>query len=214
MLDIEDLRKEYTGRSLGRKEVDADPFRQFKNWFQQALDTRIHEPNAMTLATADRTGNPSARIVLLKGFNQDDGFVFYTNYRSRKGRQLEENPRAALVFLWHELQRQIRIEGEVSRLSREASREYFQSRPRGSQVSAWASPQSESVKSREALKERVDEVVAKFGSEGQLPLPPDWGGYGLKPRRLEFWQGRANRLHDRIEYTWEDSAWIIRRLAP
>ena len=167
----------------------------------------------MTLVTASSNGQPSARIVLLKEFDQR-GFVFFTNYESRKGQELAENPQAALLFCWLELERQVRIEGRVERVSAEESLEYFQSRPKGSQIGAWASPQSRAIPGREVLEEKIQELTARYQNEEVLPLPPNWGGYRLRPQQVEFWQGRENRLHDRILYTHTGADWRLDRLAP
>lgn len=207
------LRKSYQLAGLRRRDLAADPLDQFRKWFQQALEAGVPEPSAMTLATADPSGCPSARIVLLKGMDER-GFLFYTNYQSRKGRELGENPRAALVFFWSELERQIRITGEVSRLSPEESALYFESRPRGSRLGAWASEQGQPVTNREHLIERFREYRRKFLGQ-PIPMPSYWGGYVLHPVRIEFWQGRVNRLHDRFQYTRsQEGAWEVARLAP
>ena len=196
---------------LHEKDLDADPLAQFGAWFDEALRSGLALPNAMTLATATRTGLPSVRTVLLKGFDAR-GFVFYTHYRSRKGRELEENPRAMLLFCWEELERQIGIEGSVKRVSPAESDEYFRSRPLGSRLSATVSAQSEVVASREALEAKLEEASTRLGESP--PRPPNWGGYRLVPERLEFWQGRKDRLHDRLCYRRAAGAWKIERLAP
>lgn len=212
-IEIENLRKEYTAKTLEVEDVRIDPFDQFEAWFAEAMQARLPEPNAMTLATAV-DGQPSARIVLLKGFDRD-GFVFYTNYRSRKGEELRQNPRVALVFLWLELQRQVRIEGKAERIDPAESTRYFQSRPRGSQIGAWASPQSAVIEHREVLEERYRVLEEKYAEREPLPRPGHWGGYLVRPHRLEFWQGRPSRLHDRIQYRQEENGqWKIERLAP
>jgi pyridoxamine 5'-phosphate oxidase len=186
--------------------------RQFARWFGDAHRAELLEPNAMTLATATPDGEPSARIVLLKGADER-GFAFFTDYRSRKGQDLEANPRAALVFHWGELERQVRITGAVSRVSREESEAYFRSRPRGSRLGAWTSQQSSVIPSREALEERLGKMAARFdGSD--VPLPPHWGGFRVRPDTIEFWQGRESRLHDRIRYVREGGVWRIERLSP
>jgi pyridoxamine 5'-phosphate oxidase len=210
--DAADLRKEYTRAGLAESDVAADPVEQFCRWFDAALDAGLHEPNAMTVATAARDGRPSARVVLLKGFDSR-GFVFYTNYEGRKGRELEENPRAALLFYWGELERQVRIEGTVSRASEEESDAYYASRPRGSRLGAWASEQSRTVEGREVLEDRIGDLEAEYEGH-EVPRPPFWGGYRVRPEVVEFWQGRENRLHDRIVYRWEDGRWEIERLQP
>ncbi len=210
--DIAALRKEYALRGLRKSDLDPDPMRQFSNWFEEALRTQPDDPNAMTLATADGNGQPSVRVVLLKGFNAR-GFVFFTNYESRKARELAVNARAALNFFWPALERQVCVTGIVEKVSREESAAYFHSRPVGSQHGAWASRQSESVPDRDFLEARLREVAERFGDE--VPLPPKWGGYCLRPDRMEFWQGRPNRLHDRLAYAAQpDGAWKIDRLSP
>ena len=209
---IADMRREYTLGGLHESEVDPDPFGQFAVWFDEAIAAEVIESNAMTLATATPDGIPSARIVLLKDVDPT-GFVFFTNYDSRKGGELEANPRAALLFYWAQLTRQIRIEGDVRRVSVAESDAYFQSRTRASRVSAWASRQSAVIPSREALEARVAELEARHGAD--IPLPPFWGGYRLEPCRFEFWQGRPNRLHDRLRYSKQpDGGWLIERLSP
>ena len=210
--DVADLRKEYTRAGLAESDVAADPIEQFRRWFDAALDAGLHEPNAMTVATATRDGSPSARVVLLKGFDSR-GFVFYTNYEGRKGRELEENPRAALLFYWGELERQVRIEGTVSRVSEEESDAYYASRPRGSRLGAWASEQSRTVEGRKVLEERIADLEAEYEGR-EVPRPPFWGGYRVGPEVVEFWQGRENRLHDRIVYRRDDGGWKFERLQP
>jgi pyridoxamine 5'-phosphate oxidase len=212
-VDLARLRTEYQQRSLSEQDVDPDPIRQFQLWLSEAIGAQAHEPNAMTLATCTRDGVPSARTVLLKGIDEA-GFVFATNYRSPKGVELEANPRAALVFFWPTLERQVRVEGEVQKTSAEESDAIFHVRPPGSQVGAAASPQSQPVASRQALEEQF-EMIRKRYPDGNVPRPPHWGGYRLRPRRIEFWQGRPNRLHDRIDYQRDGASnWTIRRLAP
>ena len=204
---------EHVSRGLRRSDLDPDPIKQFGNWFTAAIEAGIRDVTAMSLATAGRDARPSARIVLLKGFDQD-GFVFFTNYESEKGKQLEANPYAALALYWIELDRQIRISGKVKRTSRKESQTYFHSRPVGSQLSAWASRQSEVIDARRVLDARMAEMTERFAGK-PVPLPPHWGGYRLKPDRVEFWQGRLNRLHDRFRYTLQpDGNWLIDRLAP
>jgi pyridoxamine 5'-phosphate oxidase len=215
MTTLADLRKNYSRDSLDVADVDSDPVRQFETWFAQALDAQIPEPNAMTLATVDANGRPSARIVLIKGVDER-GFVFFTNYDSRKGRELAGNPAASLLFHWIELERQVRIEGHVQKTSAEESDTYYHSRPLGSRIGAWASDQSQPLANREALEAREREIAAKYGEEP--PRPPHWGGYRLVPDVIEFWQGRPSRLHDRIVYSRKSAsageAWNITRLAP
>lgn len=209
---VEALRREYSREKLVQARMHADPMEQFKIWFDQATAAELIEPNAMTLATADLSGQPSARIVLLKGFDRA-GFQFYTNYGSRKGKELEENPRAAICLFWERLERQVRAEGTVEKLSREQSETYFHLRPRLSQIGAWASEQSSVVESRDLLEERFREYQERF-SEGEIPLPDHWGGYLLVPSAIEFWQGREGRMHDRIRYRREGETWEISRLSP
>ena len=210
--DLAALRKDYALSSLSEADVDPDPVRQFDRWFADALTAQVLEPNAMTLATASRDGVPSARIVLLKGVDAN-GFVFFTDYRSRKGAELSENPLAALTFLWKEIERQVRVSGAVSRVSAAESESYYRSRPLGSRLGAWASHQSAVISSRTDLEHRLHEVTERFGA-GDVPLPPHWGGFRLLPDEIEFWQGRTNRLHDRLRYRREESGWAIERLSP
>ena len=210
---IADLRQNYTLTGLSEAEVDSNPIEQFQLWFQQALDADILEPNAMTLATATPDGKPTARIVLLKGVDER-GFVFYTNYESKKGQQLIANPFAAVVFLWDKLERQVRIEGKVVMLEREESLEYFHSRPKASQLGAWASNQSQVIPNRQVLEQRLSDLKTEYKDE-TVPIPEHWGGFRVVPKRIEFWQGRPSRLHDRLVYDLqEDSSWQIQRLSP
>ncbi len=212
-MTLADLRREYTRAGLSEADVNADPIRQFGVWMEQALAAQVPEPNAMTLATVGAGGRPSARIILLKGFDEA-GFVFHTNYNSRKGTEIGSNPWAALVFFWPELERQVRIEGEVERLSAALSDAYFQSRPLGSRLSAWASRQSEPVPDRATLERELEETTRKFKG-GDVPRPPFWGGLRLRPVAIEFWQGGVNRFHDRLCYRRVAPAgWRIERLSP
>ena len=206
------MRREYIREALAEADVDADPVVQFGRWFEQAEQAGLLEPHAMTLATATPDGRPSARMVLLRGFDER-GFCFYTNYESRKGVELAANPRAALVFWWGELERQVRIEGPVAPTSRAEIEAYFHSRPSGSQLSAAASPQSRVIQDRAVLERRVAEL-ATGSADGQVPLPDFWGGYRLTHEVVEFWQGRPNRLHDRLRYRRAGDGWKIERLAP
>jgi pyridoxamine 5'-phosphate oxidase len=212
-MKLADLRRQYTLETLSETEVRSSPIEQFALWFEETQTAQLIEPNAMTLATADAQGRPSARTVLLKDFSPE-GFTFFTNYESHKGRDLQENPWAALLFTWLELERQVRIEGEVTKIDPAVSRAYFQSRPRESQLGAWASPQSRVVGSREELEARFRAVEQEYEGIEALPLPPFWGGYLLRPHRVEFWQGRPNRLHDRVLYRLDGRQWTVERLAP
>lgn len=206
-------RDAYRQRGLSRRDLAPDPFEQFRRWFAEAEEVEPPEPNAMTLATATRDGRPSARMVLLKGVDER-GFVFYTNYESRKGRELAENPWAALVFWWPHMARQVRVEGRVEKVSEAESDAYFRTRPRGSQIGAWASRQSTVIASRAELEARYRQYEAEFEGR-EVPRPPYWGGYRLVPEVFEFWQGRLNRLHDRFRYRKQpDGSWVIERLAP
>lgn len=210
---IADLRKNYASATLDEKEVDANPLTLFEKWFDQALQSQLPEPNAMTLSTVSAKGKPTARIVLLKGITSD-GFLFYTNYESRKGKELAERPFAALTFFWVALERQVRIEGGVDKIDTKTSADYFHSRPRASQIGAWASPQSTVIADRTVLEQQAQQYTEKFANQ-EVPLPPHWGGYKVVPDRIEFWQGRPSRLHDRILYTRsKDGLWEISRLAP
>ncbi|WP_129715709.1 pyridoxamine 5'-phosphate oxidase [Pedobacter sp. SYP-B3415] len=210
---IQNLRQDYRNASLEEKDTEANPVVQFAKWFENAVQANIYEPNVMTLATANAQGRPSARILLLKGFDEK-GFVFYTNYQSHKADHLAENPQAALLFFWSELERQVRIEGSVTRVEETLSDQYFQSRPRGSQIGAAASPQSRVIPNREFLEEQVNVLTRQFEDQ-DVPRPIEWGGYRLKPDYMEFWQGRSSRLHDRIAYRLMDNGiWVKNRLAP
>lgn len=213
MNTVADIRKDYKLQSLNEQDSLPDPFKQFDKWWKEALHSGIDEVNAMTLATASGDGMPDARIVLLKGFD-DRGYTFFTNYESSKGRQLLENPRASLVFFWKELERQVRISGLVVQVSAKESDEYFNSRPEGSRIGAWSSPQSEVIESREWLEENERKRLSEFSGR-TIDRPSHWGGYRVKPTLVEFWQGRPNRLHDRLLYRLEkDGNWTIERLAP
>lgn len=212
--ELQALRRQYSLSELDESMVAADPMTQFSRWLQEAVHARLPEPNAMVLATVNASGQPTTRTVLLKEI-RTDGFIFYTNYESRKGRELDINPLTSLHFLWLELERQVRIEGVAHRLLYEDSEAYFRSRPRESQIGAWASRQSEPILSRVILEKRFRELEEKYTGEESLPLPPFWGGYLVRPSRLEFWQGRANRLHDRILYSAIDGGqWETQRLQP
>jgi pyridoxamine 5'-phosphate oxidase len=211
-MDISELRREYEREGLSEGDLAADPIVQFRSWFDQALAAGLADANAMTLATADRQGRPSARIVLLKGVDER-GFVFFTNYESRKAEDLAANPQAALVFYWPPFDRQVRIEGRVERTSRAESAAYFVTRPLGARLGAWASRQSRVLAGREDLERAVAEVAARF-PEGEVPLPDFWGGYRLAPDAVELWQGRPSRLHDRFRYERRPEGWRIERLFP
>ena len=212
MANIADIRKEYMRESLSEADVYADPFLQFTRWWNEAEQAEIDEINAMTLATAGEDGIPKARTVLLKDYT-DQGFVFFTNYMSHKGREMHENPYASLLFFWKELERQVRIVGKVEKIGPDESDEYFQSRPEGSRIGAWSSPQSEVIPARGVIEENVKKYTREF-AEGPIPRPPHWGGYRVIPFHIEFWQGRPSRLHDRILYSLENNSWSIVRLAP
>ena len=212
-VEISDLRKEYSSRSLLETDIELNPITQFQHWWTEAINSQIEEVNAMTVATASSDGIPAARIMLLKGFD-DSGFVFFTNYKSYKAMHLEENPKACLVFFWKELERQVRITGLVKKIPQKESDEYFLSRPSGSQVGAWASNQSQVIESREWLEKRYLQLSEQFKHK-DLKRPEYWGGYKLTPVIIEFWQGRPSRLHDRIQYSIiEDGSWKIERLSP
>lgn len=213
ILSLSDWRREYMKAGLSEAELDPNPLLQFQKWFQQAVDAGMLEPNASVLATADKEGRPSARTMLLKAVDER-GFTFFTNYESRKGRELSENPRAALVFPWIELERQVIITGPITRISREESEAYFKVRPRGSRLGAWASKQSSVITGRAELEERIARLERQFPNE-EIPLPPNWGGFLLAPDQIEFWQGRPSRLHDRLQYTKQaNGTWRIERLSP
>lgn len=211
-IEIAALRENYIKGTLNVSDASLSPIEQFQIWFDEAVSSELLEPNALVLSTVSNESKPSARIVLLKGL--DNGFKFYTNYLSRKGTELIENPAACITFFWAELERQIRIEGTIEKISPEESDEYFQSRPRGSQIGAWVSNQSMVIENREILEEREKHLIEKFGDQ-PIPRPPHWGGYRLVPNYIEFWQGRPSRLHDRIAYTLlENEDWKIERLSP
>lgn len=212
-MSLADLRRDYALESLTESDVDPDPIRQFERWFEQARRAELLEPNAMSLATSTLDGQPSVRVVLLKGFDAR-GFVFFTDYRSRKGMELEANPRASLCFWWDALQRQVRVTGAVSRVPTAESAEYFRTRPHGSRIGAWASHQSSRIASREALEREVARHFANYPEGTDVPLPHHWGGYRVAPGAMEFWQGRQNRLHDRIAYVRGGGGWKIERLSP
>ncbi len=213
MKGLDQLRQEYTKASLDISTIAKNPIIQFENWFKEATDAAVPEPNAMTLSTLSEDGRPSARIVLLKGIEKDQ-FVFYTNYQSQKGKELDKNPACALTFFWPELERQVRIEGIATRVDESTSENYFRSRPRGSQIGAWASPQSSIIKDRSILESRAKELEKKFEGIELLPKPKQWGGFAVEPFEIEFWQGRSSRLHDRIVFYKQENKWSVHRLAP
>ena len=211
-MDLADFRKEYSDRGLSREELNTNPVAQFSEWFSQATELKVHEPNAMTLATVDDTGMPYQRTVLLKYFD-GDGFVFFTNYSSRKARQIAHNPRVSLLFPWITLERQVIIQGHAEKISTAESLRYFASRPRESQIGAWVSNQSEVITSRKFLMQKLSEIREKF-HHGEIPLPSFWGGYRIAPEAIEFWQGGPARLHDRFLYRQHEGNWNIERLSP
>jgi pyridoxamine 5'-phosphate oxidase len=211
-VDVAALRRDYMQRGLDESDLAPDPFTQFETWFREACDCpAICEPNAMVLATVSPDGHPHARVMLLKGFSPE-GFVFFTNYESDKARELASHPYAALTFAWIELERQVRVEGAISRTSRATAETYFKARPRGSCLGAWASTQSSVIANRAVLETRLAEAEARF--PGEIPLPDTWGGFCVAPEQIEFWQGRTNRLHDRLRYRRKDKVWMVERLAP
>lgn len=206
------LRREYEGQPFDPGSADPDPFKQFSNWFDDAVSAIKHDPNAMTLSTADKNGRPSSRTVLLKEYDET-GFVFYTNYKSRKGSQIMNNPNVSLTFYWPDLMRQIHIEGTAQKIPETRSDAYFRLRPGASKLSAWASEQSSEIESREELENKLKKMEQKFKGD-EIPRPPHWGGFLVQPHRMEFWQGRLNRLHDRICYIKEQNSWSVKRLSP
>ncbi len=210
-INIADLREDYRSASLTEQDVGKDPIAQFHKWLDAAISAQMREPNAMTLATVDSSGKPSARIVLLKGFDAN-GFCFYTNYDSRKGKELNQQKHAALVFQWIELERQVRVEGAVTRMTEQESDDYFNSRPISSRIGAWASPQSQVIESRAVIEEREQHYKNTLGDKPKRP--PHWGGFRLAPDMIEFWQGRSSRLHDRLRFTKANQQWCVDRLAP
>lgn len=212
MTDLADIRKEYVKGNLDERQVEASPIDQFRAWFDQYLACHPEEPTVMTVATVDQSGQPWQRILLLKGFDET-GFVFYTNYLSHKGRQLDTNPSASMHFFWMALERQVQIQGHVEKVSREEAEAYFHSRPLESQLGAWASEQSQPLVSRSMLEQRFEALQQQYEGK-QIPLPEYWGGYRLVPSRVEFWQGGAHRLHDRVEYQLSEGGWVIQRLNP
>ena len=212
-MSITELRREYRLARLDVADVDPDPVVEFGRWMDQALRADVPEPHAMTLATASADGVPSARVVLLRGYDAS-GFTFFTDYRSRKGRELADNPRAGACFFWPELERQVRVSGTVRKVSRDESEAYFRTRPRGSRLGAWASTQSAVIADRGVLEERLRDATAQFGETGEVPLPEHWGGYRIVPVEFEFWQGRESRLHDRLRYRKQGDTWRLERLSP
>ncbi|MEO9884879.1 MAG: pyridoxamine 5'-phosphate oxidase [Balneola sp.] len=210
--DIQKLREDYSQSSLDENDVDKDPISQFKSWLNESIQTKLPEPNAMTLATVDEDHKPHSRIVLLKGI-ENGKFIFYTNYNSSKGKEMDGNPNVSLCFLWKELERQVRIDGMVQRMSREESEEYFKTRPTKSQIGALASDQSQEIENRSVLEKRFEELHTQYAT-GNIPMPESWGGYKVEPNSIEFWQGRRSRLHDRIKYEKTETNWTIKRLAP
>ncbi len=209
---LQNLRQDYKAAELSENDIVNNPITQFEKWFENAVNAEIYEPNAMTLATADKSGRPNARMVLLKGVDKE-GFSFYSNYLSQKGKELKRNPLACLVFFWGELERQVRIEGKVEKLDKETSEAYFHSRPAGSKIGAIVSPQSQVIDDRELLETKMKEATEYYEGK-KISKPAHWGGYIVKPTSIEFWQGRSNRLHDRIKYTLVNGTWKIERLAP
>jgi len=213
MSNISDMRENYDRSTLDEQHVDSDAMKQFNSWFQEAIDEDVVEPNAMIMSTINSDGHPTSRTLLLKGV-EDGGFVFYTNYNSDKGKEIAENPNISLLFLWKKVQRQVRISGIAHKIPKEQSEAYFHSRPKGSQIGAWVSPQSQVIANKDILETRKAELIEQYKDDDELPLPEFWGGYKMKPQKIEFWQGRPNRLHDRLLYTLVDRKWKIERLAP
>ncbi len=214
--ELAELRREYAAEGLCEDDVPADPLAMFRRWMHDAVSAGLHEPNAMVVASVSTAGEPSARMVLLKGLDER-GFCFYTNYESRKSLELGDRPACALLFPWHPLQRQVRIEGTADRMTLEENQAYFDTRPRASRLGAWASPQSQVVASRQVLDEGYAAVASRFGDDEPIPVPPHWGGYRVRPESLEFWQGRPGRMHDRLRYRRTGpahGAWVVERLAP
>ena len=212
MQTVSEIRRDYKLKTLDETSVSSEAIKQFEKWWNEALESSIDEVNAMTLATANAAGIPSARVVLLKGYSEK-GFIFFTNYLSRKGKELAENPMACIIFFWKELERQVRINGIVEKVSEQESDDYFKSRPAASKAGAWASPQSSVIESRKSLENNFFKVQEQY-PDNNIPRPAHWGGYIVKPLNIEFWQGRASRLHDRLLYTKKDAGWVIERLAP
>ena len=213
MSKISDMRENYDRATLDEEHVDVDAIQQFNVWFQEARDEEVVEPNAMIMSTINKEGHPTSRTLLLKGV-EENGFVFFTNYNSDKGQEIANNPNICLLFLWKKVQRQVRISGVAQKISKEESEAYFHSRPKGSQIGAWASPQSQVIADKSVLETRTSKLIEKYKDVDELPLPDFWGGYIMKPQSMEFWQGRPNRLHDRLRYTLVDGNWKIERLAP
>lgn len=211
--NLADIRNNYSRQALTEESVSQDPIEQFQVWLEEALQAKVEEPTAMVLSTVNTAGRPSARVVLLKDVSPQ-GLSFFTNYDSRKGQELNQNPFASVTFFWPALERQVRIEGKVSKVAPEVSDAYFQSRPKGSKIGAWASPQSKAIESRQVIEDADQKLTEQYATSEEIPRPPHWGGYQLQPDRVEFWQGRPNRLHDRIVYEQQDGNWQTKRLAP
>jgi pyridoxamine 5'-phosphate oxidase len=211
---LSELRLNYQLASLSELEVAVNPVTQFEQWFNEALQSQIVEPNAMVLCTSDATGQPHSRVVLLKELTAQDGFVFFTNYNSHKAQQLNTNSQVSLLFFWKELERQVRVLGQVHQLTTVQNEAYFHSRPKQSQIGAWASEQSQVIASRKVLDDNYDALTIKYPGDTKVPYPAHWGGYGVQPHQIEFWQGRASRLHDRVQYTNVNNEWLIERLSP